>query len=193
MEKAVLITNIDGLLIKHEAFSGPHKEVWKILIDKTGDKGLSKWVGAKDYFIGVNLAMDKLMPKATREEKTLQVRTWYEEAVIQYIKKNPNCIDKQIASKLKELKTKYRLILMTSNTQDHINKILSISNLTNLYDEIIASETNKEPKKSELLEIIFKKYKNINFYLKGKKDAETEDVLRKRNIKVITKEEINLL
>ncbi len=85
MAKPILATNLEDLLINHKAFMEPHKKVWATLIKKTGNKSLAKWIGRKDYFIGVNLAMDELMPKATREEKTLQVRCWYQEAVIKYI------------------------------------------------------------------------------------------------------------
>ena len=97
MNKPIIATNIDNLLIKHEAFVEPHKSIWGRLIEKTGNKDLAKWIGKKDYFIGVNLAMDKIMPNATKEEKTLQVRTWYQEEVIRYIQDHPDCVNRHIA------------------------------------------------------------------------------------------------
>lgn len=191
MAKPILATNIDDLLIKHEAFSEPHKTVWAELIKKTGNKDLAKWISKKDYFIGVNLAMDQIMPKATREEKTLQVRTWYQEAVIKYIQDNPNCIDGRIAGRLKQLKTRYMLILLTSNTQKHIDKILASAGLAKLYDAVIASETEQEPKKADLIETLFAEYGKPKYYLTGKDDPETNELFKKRDVKVITKEEID--
>jgi phosphoglycolate phosphatase-like HAD superfamily hydrolase len=193
MAKPILATNLDDLLIKHEAFMEPHKKVWGVLIKKTGDKDLSKWIGKKDYFIGVNLAMDQIMPEATREEKTLQVRTWYQEEVIKYIQDNPNCVNKHIADRLKQLKTKYKLILMTSNTEKHIDKILGSAGLTGLYDGVIASETEQEPKKADLINDLIAKYGKPKFYLTGKDDPETSEIFKNKEVKVIKPEEIDSL
>ena len=188
--KPLLATNIDDLLIKHEAFSEPHKTVWAELIQKTGNKDLAQWIGKKDYFIGVNLAMDQLMPEATREEKTLQVRTWYQEAVIKYIRNNPHCIDRQIAKRLKQLKIRYQLVLLTSNTKKYISRILSSAGLSGLYDAVIASETEQEPKKADLVETLFTKYGKPEYYLTGKEDTETNEFFIKRKVKVITPKQI---
>ena len=193
MTRPILVTNLDDLLIKHEAFMEPHKKVWKTLIKKTGDKDLAKWIGAKDYFIGVNLAMDKIMPKATREAKTLQVRTWYQEGVVRYIQDNPDCVNRHIADRLRQLKTKYLLILMTSNTEAYIDRILSSAGLTGLYDAIVASETEQEPKKADLIEALLAKHGKPKYYLTGKDDSETNEIFKKKEVKIITKDEIDSL
>jgi len=191
MNKPIIATNIDDLLIKHEAFVEPHKAIWGRLIEKTGNKDLAKWIGKKDYFIGVNLAMDRIMPNGTREEKTLQVRTWYQEEVIKYIQNNPDCINRHIAERLKQLKTKYMLILITTNTQQHINKILDAAGLTRLYDLIIASETEKEPDKSELIDTLIEERGKPRYYLTGKDDPEIIEKLKKLEIKIITPSELD--
>jgi hypothetical protein len=74
MGKPILATNIDGLLIRHEAFIEPHKAWFDRAIKKTGDKSLGEWKGRTDYFLGVDKAMEKLMPKASKEERTEQAR-----------------------------------------------------------------------------------------------------------------------
>jgi len=191
MNKPIITTNIDGLLIKHEAFVEPHKAVWSRLIEKTGDKNLAKWINKKDYFMGVNLAMDQIMPDATKEEKTLQVRGWYQEAVIKYIQDNPGCVNRHIAERLKQLKTKYMLTLITTNTQQHINKILDAAGLTRLYDLIIASETEKEPDKSELLDTLIEERGKPRYYLTGKDNPEIIEKLKKLEIKIITPSELD--
>ena len=118
MEKPILATNIDGLLIKHSAFIEPHKYWFERAIRQTGDENLRKWIGADPYFPGVNEAMKKLMPNATKEEQTTQARTWYQQDVIKYIQKHPEVIIRSIEKKLRNLKRSYKIILLTSNTQD---------------------------------------------------------------------------
>lgn len=168
MKKPIIATNTDRFLIAHRAFVEPHKAWFDMAIKKTGDKSLEKWKGKEDYFKGVNQAMAQLMPKASQEERTKQAREWYQEYVIEYIETHPDCIYKKVIEVLKKLKTKYRIALITTNTKDHIQKILEAANISDLYDIIIASSTGKEPKKSELLLKFIDKYKEPKIYISGK-------------------------
>jgi len=191
MEKPILATNIDGLLLEHEVFMEPHKAWFKRAIKKTGDDSLEKWIGKENYFLGVNETMEKIMPDSSEEERTKQARKWYQKDVIQYIKNNPEKIKKEIAEKLKSLKEKYQLILITTNSQDYINEILKISNLENIYDKIIASKTEKEPNKEELLNELIEKHGKPEYYLTGKPDEKITDKFEKLGVKVISINEIN--
>lgn len=190
MKKPIIATNIDGLLIKHKAFVEPHKAIWKKLIEKTGNKDLTKWIGRKDYFIGVNLAMDAIMPQSSREEKTLQVRKWYQEAVLNYVKENPNCVFRSRVKELKKLKQKYTLALITTNSEDYITKILEAGKLREVYDIVLASKTAQEPKKQELVEEFIRTYGKPAYYLTGKPEKEIEEKFNELEIKVLTPKEI---
>ncbi len=74
MEKPILATNIDGFLIKHEAFIEPHRVWFDRAILLTKDSSLNQWKGHPEYFKGVNLAMEKIMPTASKEKRTSQAR-----------------------------------------------------------------------------------------------------------------------
>ncbi len=105
--KKVVVTSLDNLLIKHPAFVEPHKAWFDRVIKKTKDKSLAKWKGRKDYFLGVNEAMDKIMPKATRKQKTSKAREWYQKDVIKYIKDHPKIVNIKLKKKLESLKKNY--------------------------------------------------------------------------------------
>lgn len=168
MEKPIIATNIDSLLIEHKAFIEPHKDWFKRVIKKTKDNSLKKWIGREDYFLGVNKAMEKILPNASKEEKIKTAREWYQKDVVNYIKSHPGVVKKEIANKLISIKDKYKLILLTTNTKDYINKILKVSRLENIYDEIIASKTEEEPNKEELINELIKKHGKPVYYLTGK-------------------------
>jgi phosphoglycolate phosphatase-like HAD superfamily hydrolase len=185
MEKPILATNIDSLLIKHEAFVEPHKAWFERAIKKTKDNSLKRWIGREDYFIGVDEAMEKILPDASKEERTYQARKWYQKDVIKYIKSHPEVIEKDIADKLKSLKDKYKLILITTNTTDYINKILKISKLDKIYDEIIASKTEEEPNKEDLINKLIKEYGKPRYYLTGKLEDSINNYFKKLEIKII--------
>jgi phosphoglycolate phosphatase-like HAD superfamily hydrolase len=189
-KKPIIATNIDGLLIENKAFTEPHKAWFERAIKKTKDDSLRKWIGREDYFIGVNETMEKLMPSASKEERTYQARKWYQKDVVKYIKSHPEVVKKDTAKRLMLLKEKYRLILVTSNTKDYINKILKTSNLEGIYDTIIASKTEQEPDKEELISELIKKYGKPLYYLTGKPEDKINAKFEKLEIKVIGIEDI---
>jgi hypothetical protein len=191
MEKPILATNIDNLLIEHEAFTKPHKTWFERAIKKTKDNSLRKWIGREDYFLGVNEAMEKILPNASKEEKTHKAREWYQQDVVKYIKSHPEVVKDDIANKLISIKSKYKIILLTTNTTDYINKILKVSKLENIYDEIIASKTQEEPDKEKLLNELIKKYGKPEYYLTGKLEDSINSYIKKLNIKVISINNIN--
>lgn len=165
MEKPILATNIDGLLIKHEAFTEPHKSWFDKAIKLTKDKTLEKYKGIPNYFEGVNIAMEKIMPNATKEQRTLQARIWYQEAIIEYIKQHPEVINKKVIASLKKIKSKFKLALITTNTKEYISKILEVANLNNIYEIVFATSAEQEPSKEELFKNFVEKYGKPKYYL----------------------------
>ncbi len=192
MEKPIITTNIDGLTIDHSAFIEPHKYWFERAINKTKDNSLKRWIGKEDYFLGVNEAMKKILPNATKEERTSQARKWYQEDVIKYISIHPEVVKKDITKRLLSLKDKYKLILLTTNTKDYIYDLLKVSKLENIYDKIIASETEEEPDKKILLDKLIKKYGKPAYYLTGKIEK-INSHFQELGIKVIYTEDITSL
>ncbi|MGY4884577.1 MAG: hypothetical protein ACP5NZ_03290 [Nanobdellota archaeon] len=184
-QKPILATNIDGLLIDHSAFIEPHRVWFDRAILLTKDNSLGKWKGHPKYFDGVNEAMEKILPKATKEERTAQARRWYQEDVIYYISIHPEVVKKEIADKILSVKDKYKIILLTTNTKDYIYEILKVSKLEKIYDNIIASNTEEEPDKKKLLDKLIKKYGKPKYYLTGKLDDKINNYIEKLNIPLL--------
>lgn len=193
MEKPILITNIDGVLLEKDVFYEPHKDWFKRAIKKTDNPSLKEWIGHKHYFIGVGEAMEQILPNSSPKERTLQARKWYQEDVINYIKTHPETIKTDIAKKLKSLKEKYKLILLTTNSKDYINQILKAANLENIYDGILASETEKAPSKEKLIDELIQKHGNPKYYLSGKPEKEIIEKFKSLSIEVLNLEDLEKL
>jgi len=178
MDKKILATNIDGFLIKHEAFIEPHRAWFDRAIRLTGDESLEKWKGEKDYFVGVDKAMEKIMPNATPEQRTIQARTWYQEDVLEYIKTHPEIVYKNVVEVLKKLKNKFKLVLITTNSNEYINKILEAAKLENIYDIVFAISVSEKPNKASLFEKFIKKYGQPDFYIAGKNGEVFDECLK---------------
>jgi len=164
-DKPILATNIDGFLIDHSAFIEPHKIWFDRAILLTKDDSLSEWKGHKDYFKGVNIAMEKILPNASKEQRTSKARTWYQEDVIHYIKIHPEMVNYQMAETLKKLKEKFTLALITTNTKEYIQEILKTAHLEDIYDLIHASSSEEEPDKAKIFEEFKTKYKEPKYYV----------------------------
>ena len=185
MNKPILATNIDDLLIDHKAFFEPHKAWFDRAIQKTKDKSLEKLKGKENYVPGVHLAMEKLMPKATQEQRTIQARMWYQEDVIKYIQSHPEVVIKLNVNKLRKLKSKYTLALITTNSQNYIGDILETAKLDDIYDLILGSLTHEEPNKTELISRFIKQYGVPKYYLSGKKEEKIIELLKEKGVKII--------
>lgn len=177
MEKPILATNMDGLLLKHDVFIEPHRIWFDRAMLLTKDKGLSKWKGKKNYFIGVDEAMEKIMPNATKEDQTKQAREWYQEDVIYYLKEHPEMIYKKAIEQLKKLKAKFRLALVTSNTKEYINEILKVIGIDDLYDIVFATDISEKPDKPKLFEQFVKEHGKPKIYLAGKNGEAWEECI----------------
>ena len=185
MEKPVIATNIDDLLLKHEAFYEPHRAWFEMAIQKTGDESLRKWIGHEKYWDGIDVATKKIFPEASKKERDRWARTHYQEFVIEYINSNPGCIMKAVAEKLQDLKERYRLVLFTTNTGDHIGKILEVSGLSGIYDGIIASKTDEEPNKDNLLQELIESYGRPAYYITGKAEDGINKKFESLGVKVL--------
>ena len=193
MDKPILATNIDGLLLNHKVFSEPHRYWFERAIKKTKDNSLKRWMDREDYFIGVNEAMQKIMPHDSQEKRTYQARKWYQQDVIKYIKNHPEEIKKDIAEKLISLREKYKIILITTNTEKYINKILKKAKLNRIYEGIIASKTEKEPSKEELVDELINRYGKPEYYLTGKPEEKITKKLEEMKVKVLGIDKISRL
>lgn len=179
MKKPILATNLDGFLIKHEAFSEPHKLWFRRAISLTKNKSLEKWIGRKDYFKGVDEAMREIMPKATNKKRTEQARRWYQEDVLSYIQTHPEVCYKNVSKELKKLKEKYTLALITSGAEEYIIKILEAIELKGLYDLVFSTKVSEKPNKKEVIKKFIKKYGKPLIYLSGKEDETLEEISKK--------------
>ena len=175
MQKPILATNLDGFLIDHSAFIEPHRIWFDRAILLTKDDSLKKWKGHKEYFLGVNEAMKKIMPNAKKEEQTKQARDWYQEDVIHYISMHPETINTKLKKTLEKLKEKFTLALITTNTEEHINKILKTANLKDIYDIIFASKTKEEPNKEKLFQEFKEKHGEPKYYIASRSKEAFEE------------------
>jgi FMN phosphatase YigB (HAD superfamily) len=178
MEKPILATNIDGFLIDHSAFIEPHKIWFDRAILLTKDKSLSKWKSHPDYFIGVNEAMEKIMPNASEKERTRQAREWYQEDVVRYIEIHPETVNRKLENWLKRLKKKFTLALITTNTKEYISQILKATNLEGIYDIVYASSLEKEPSKQKIFIEFKKKYGQPMYYIASRSKEGFEECRR---------------
>jgi hypothetical protein len=175
MDKQILATNIDGFLIDHSAFIEPHRIWFDRAILLTKDDSLGKWKGHTEYFKGVNEAMQKIMPDASKEERTTQARKWYQEDVIHYISIHPEVVNQKLAKSLKKLKQRFTLALITTNTKDYINKILEVAKLQGIYDTIHASKLEEEPSKFKIAQEFKEKYGQPKYYLASRSKEAFEE------------------
>ncbi len=180
--KPIIATTLSGLFIKSKPWKEAHNLWFEQMVKETGDESLRQWVGKANYFEGVNLAMSKLMPDASREERTREARRRFMQTVTDYIKEhNDDVINRKIVEYFKSLKDRFRLALITTNTAKFLNEILEETGLDELFDIVECSSSVEEDDKIAVFERFFEKYGKPVVYFGGKR-RDTYDYCRERNI-----------
>lgn len=184
MKKPIIATNLVGLFIKREAWDNAHKIWYEDAAKKLNDNSVLKWVGRKDYFKGVDEVMQRLYPKLNDEQRTIKARQMYFDSVIENINKNPSLKNQENVEYFNSLKIKYRLALITSNTKHALEKILSATELSSLFDIIEASEESEKDDKTAVFDRFIKKYGKPLIYIGGSK-KESYDYCKEKGIPMI--------
>ena len=143
MEKPIIATTFSGLFLKNEPWNNAHILWLKDAAEKLNDPRIMDWANKPNYFDCVEPIMSKLYPDLNKEERVIKAREIFFDAVCEYIKQNPDVVNKEIIEYFKTLKDKYCLALITTNTKEAIERILELTNLKDLF-EIVATSLPEE-------------------------------------------------
>lgn len=184
MEKPILATTLSGLFLKQEAWNKAHVLWYRESARKLGDNSVLKWIDKPDYFKGVDEVMKRLYPELSDSERTKKARKMFFDSVIRYIRENPHVKNEEIIKYFKSLKNKFRLALITTNTQEALNKILSATGLESLFDIIETSGESEKDDKILVFQRFIEKYGKPQVYIGGDR-KESFDFCKKQEIKCI--------
>jgi phosphoglycolate phosphatase-like HAD superfamily hydrolase len=182
MEKPIIATTLSGLFIKKEAWDKAHTVWYENAAKKLNDKSILKWIGRQDYFKGVDEIMQKLYPNLNEPQKTIKARQIFFDSVIKYIQQNPKIRNTQIIDYFYSLKSEYRLALITTNTKQVLEKILSVTKLSDLFNIIEYSKESEKDNKIIVFDRFIKKYKNPVIYIGGSR-KDSFDYCKDKSIK----------
>jgi len=172
MKKPILATTLSGLFLKKEAWDNAHRLWYADAAKALHDSSVNQWANRPDYFKGVDEVMQRLYPNATETERTVKARRMFFDSVIKYIKENPSMKNDKVITYFKSLKRKYRIALVTTNTRQALEKILSATGLQNLFDIVEASEESEKDDKIAVFNRFTKTYGNPLVYIGGdRKDS----------------------
>jgi phosphoglycolate phosphatase-like HAD superfamily hydrolase len=182
MEKPIIATTLSGLFIKKQAWDKAHAIWYENAAKKLNDKSVLDWIGKPDYFKGVDEVMQRLYPSLNDKKRTIKARQMFFDAVIKYIKQNPDVKNNQIIDYFNSLKSKYRLALITTNTKQALEKILSATKLSNLFDIVETSEESEKDDKVIVFDRFFKKHNKPTLYIGGSR-GDSFDYCKDKGIK----------
>ncbi len=172
MVKPIIATTLSGLFLTNEPWEKAHVLWYKTMAEKLNDNSIMKWVDRPDYFKGVDEVMKRLYPMLSDEERTIKARELFFDSVISYIEQNQDVKNQNIIDYFKSLKSKYRLDLITTNTEEAVNRILSVAHLGDLFDFVECSLPEEKDDKRVVFSRFIKKYGKPLIYIGGgRKDS----------------------
>ncbi|MFA4953493.1 MAG: HAD hydrolase-like protein [Candidatus Pacearchaeota archaeon] len=184
MEKPIIATTLSGLFIKQEPWDKAHILWYEKAAKRLKDESVKEWAGKPDYFNGVDEVMQRLYPNLSEDERTSKARKMFFDSVLVYIKKHPKVKNEQIIKYFKSLKKEYQLVLITTNTKSALEKILSVTNLEDLFDIIETSKPEEKDDKRIVFDKFVRKYGKPILYIGGNK-KDSFDYCKEQNIPCI--------
>ncbi|MFQ5531575.1 MAG: HAD family hydrolase [Candidatus Nanoarchaeia archaeon] len=172
MEKPIIATTLKGLFVAGEAWDEAHEIWYKDASEKLNDLSVMNWIGRDDYFKGVDDVMKRLYPNLLEDERTKLARKMYFDSTIKFIEQNPNLKKQQVINYFKSLKDKFQIALVTTNTQEAVDKIIQAADIKDLFDITESSlPTEKDDKVAVFNRFVEKHGKPILYIGSGKKDS----------------------
>ena len=186
MKKPILATALKGIIIKNSPWIDAHflwyedreKELIEKELDTTPIKEWRKLLEENPreekerYFDYVDEVMKRLYPELSEKERTSKARSSFFDSVIKYMKLNPNVVNRSVLNYLESLKEKYRLALITSNTQSALEKILNSINLPiDFFDFIETSRPEEKDDKRKVFDRFIQKQGKPKLYIGTGKES----------------------
>ncbi len=172
MEKPILATTLSGLFIKSEAWTNAHTLWYENASRKLNDESVKQWIGREDYFKGVDKVMKRLYPSLSENKRTKKARELFFETVLENIKRNPSLKNQKITDYFSELKTKYQIALITTNTSSALEKILTATGLKDFFNLTETSLPEEKDDKTKVFNRFIQKYRKPIIYIGGgRKDS----------------------
>ena len=179
MEKPIIAVPLKGVFIEGEAWEEAHvlwfekreKELkssgkntsiikqWKKLHETDIEKE------RKEYFRYVDPIMKLLFPFLSDEERTKKAREWYFQDTIEFIENHPEYKIKEAVEIFSQLKKKYRIGLITTNTKEVTEQIIRSQGLESLFDFMQTSLPEEKDDINIVFDRFIKKYGTPRIYL----------------------------
>ncbi|MGC9309071.1 MAG: HAD hydrolase-like protein [Candidatus Nanoarchaeia archaeon] len=142
-----------GSLIDKNVFKRAHEIGMRELAEKSGLSDMDK-SQEENYFNKVEEALKKIWPDLSVGDRVMKRRDIYFNRVLGMI--NEGDINQDMINKLKEMKVKYRIGLITTVIDSLIDKFLEKANLNDLFDVVYASKPNEKDDKKAVFERFIK-------------------------------------
>ncbi|MBI4155155.1 HAD hydrolase-like protein [Candidatus Woesearchaeota archaeon] len=184
MTKPIIATTFSGLYIKSDPWKKAHILWFQKASKELNDPLINDWAYKEDYFKGVDEVMKRLYPTLSDSQRTKEARNSFFNSVCQYIQQNTRVRNNEVIEFFKELKAKYELALITTNTEEAINRILKILNLEELFDFIEPSRPDEKDDKTLVFDRFIRIYGKPFIYIGGDR-KDSFDYCKQHNIRAI--------
>ncbi len=183
MEKPIIATTLSGLFVKTDPWKNASSMWFEKAALQLHDNSVLEWIGKENYFDGVDEVMQRVYPGLTEEERTVKARELYFEVVCEYMVDH-DVRNEEVIGYFDELKGKYRIALLTTNTQQAITTILPLVGLLDFFDIVEVSKVEEKDDKRVVFDRFIERYGKPMLYVGGDRKA-SYDYCAEKNIPTV--------
>lgn len=151
MEKPIIALSLSGVIVSSEPFKRMHDFGMNELANLSGMQELKDKKDSSDYFVYVKKALERVYHDLSMEKAITKRRNQYCRRVVDMVNENPGFIRNDVVRFLRDIKEKYRLVIVTSFLEKYVVKILEDAEIDDIFEFVSASKEEEEDDK----EIVF--------------------------------------
>jgi phosphoglycolate phosphatase-like HAD superfamily hydrolase len=170
--KPIIATTLSGLFIQSEPWKVAHILWFSEMAERLKDPAVKDYAHQANYFPYVDGVMKRLFPHLNDAKRTIKARELFFESVCSYVKQNLQLVNNDVVKYFEGLKSKYRIALITTNSDAAVARILDAANLQGFFDIVEASLLSEKDDKRVVFERFIKKHGKPALYVGGdRKDS----------------------
>ncbi len=186
----LIATSAKNVLIKPEAWDKAHAQWFAKAAEELNDPSVKEWTSRKEYFRGVDEVMRRLEPEATDEERTRHARKRYFDAVVSFVRKHPESVRSDVIEALR--KTGAELAVVTTNTNDALDRLLEAADAEGLYSVEACSLPDEKDDAAAVFERFVAEHGLPDVFV-AREESESAKYFREKGVRVIVLGDASLL
>lgn len=168
----IIAISLRGVLISQDPWKQAHINWFKTMAKRLDDPSIMDHATDVNYASYIDQIMARAYPNLSGEERKNRAHEIFLDVICTEIEKNPSYVDRGLVEFFLSLKPRYELVLITTNTEKSVKRILASSSLLHVFDRMYSAVEGTDANKQIVFQRFLEENEKPSLYIgAGKEDT----------------------